>query len=51
MKNLGKTKTGHEYHGSSDGYVYQKLPNGQWNGWLCSKIAWNNGLKNILNDK
>lgn len=29
---------------NSDRYVYQKLANGDWNGWLCSLDVWERTL-------
>ena len=43
------TRDGYGYYESPDGYVYQMLPNGKWNGWFCSMVSWERELHNILN--
>jgi hypothetical protein len=40
LRSLGSNADGYSYHLGDDRYVYQKCPNGKWNGWICSFPTW-----------
>lgn len=39
-KKIGIDKWGNTYWDDPNGYVYQMLKDGTWNGWFCRKPSW-----------
>lgn len=40
------TRDGRSYWSNpADGYVYQQLPDGSLNGWICTMVLWETWLR------
>lgn len=45
---VGRCSHGHSYWLDADGYVYQLLASGHWNGWLCRATIWETFRRNMV---